>query len=570
MPRLSQKILRYVSADALIQRSMLLAFLAFFTLFFILPVAALLYRSLTDAEGEFIGFTNYASYASGPALWDSLGNSLFVGCLTTLLTLLLAFPFAYGLARSRMPMRGTFMVLGMLPLLAPPMLFAISIRYLFNSQGPLGWILGEHLIYGPIGIVMGEVFYAFPPVMLILLTGLSAIDGRLVEAAQSLAATPLRSFWTVTLPAARYSIVSAGIVAFIQSITDFGIPKIIGGQYNLLATDIYKQVIGQMDFSMGAVIGVVMLIPAALCFAIDRKIRKMNVSSITAQSVPYSPKQNYRLDLLMFLYCGVVSAMVVGCIVFAGYVSLVTYWPYNLDLTWSHYDLGAVDPRGWGAYANSLHLSIVCMVVGTACTWLCAYFVSVLREFPPATLVHSAGILPLSVPGLVLGLAYILFFIDPANPLHPLYGTFALLVLSVVVHHFTIGYTIANVGLAQIDREIHAIGASLGVPFYRTVGRIIVPISTPVILEIAAYYFIIGMTTTSTVIFLYTSQTMPASVSILHLDENGNLASAAALSFVVFVTCLVARGLQVFATRGLVLRTQQWRSPRVATVVGPG
>ncbi len=102
--------------------------------------------------------------------------------------------------------------------------------------------------------------------MIIVSTALSIADQRQYEAAESLRASKWRTFWTVTIPGARYGLISAAFVTFTLVITDFGLPKVIGGQYNVLAIDIYKQVIGQQNFEMGAVVSVILLIPAVLAF----------------------------------------------------------------------------------------------------------------------------------------------------------------------------------------------------------------------------------------------------------------------------------------------------------------
>ena len=109
-------------------------------------------------------------------------------------------------------------------------------------------------LYGPIGIVLGEVFYVFPHVLMIILIAMSMSDGRLYEAAQALGAGMVKTFFSVTLPGIRYGLVSAGFVGFTLVITDFGVPKVVGGNFNVLATDVYKQVVGRQDFAMGAVV----------------------------------------------------------------------------------------------------------------------------------------------------------------------------------------------------------------------------------------------------------------------------------------------------------------------------
>ena len=147
-----------------------------------------------------------------------------------------------------MPGRGAFKIIAQIPLLAPSLLPAISLVYLFGNQGLAKWLLMGDSIYGPIGIVIGEVFWTFPHALIIVTTALAIADARHYEAAESLKANGWRVFWTVTLPGMRYGLISATFVVFVLVITDFGVPKVIGEQYNVLATDIYKQVIGQQNF----------------------------------------------------------------------------------------------------------------------------------------------------------------------------------------------------------------------------------------------------------------------------------------------------------------------------------
>ena len=175
---------------------------------------------------------------------------------------------------------------------------AISLVFMFGKQGFLTFLLFGNDIYGPIGIVMGEVIFVFPHVLMIILIAMSLSDGRLYEASQSLGAGPVRTFFTVTLPGIRYGLVSAGFVAFTLIITDFGVPKVIGGQYNVLATDVYKQVIGRQDFEMGAVVSMVLLVPAIIAFAADRILQRKQVAILTARAVPYAPKPSPRFAAL--------------------------------------------------------------------------------------------------------------------------------------------------------------------------------------------------------------------------------------------------------------------------------
>ena len=195
------------------------------------------------------------------------------------MTVTLAFWFAYALNRSCMRFKGFFRLVAMAPILVPSLLPGIALVYLFGNQGMIKeLLLFGASIYGPIGIVIGSVFFTFPHAFIIISTALAISDARLYEAAISLRSTPWRTFWTVTIPGARYGLISAAFVVFNLVITDFGLPKVIGGQFNVLAVDIYKQVIGQQNFEMGAVVSVVLVIPAMLAFAIDRLVQSKQVA----------------------------------------------------------------------------------------------------------------------------------------------------------------------------------------------------------------------------------------------------------------------------------------------------
>src|SRR5690606_25251113 len=214
------------------------------------------------------GLQNYTAYFSNPALFSSIENSLFIATVSTVLTVGLAFGYAYALNRSCMRFKPLFRLVAMMPILVPSLLPGIALIYLFGNQGMLKALLMGQSIYGPLGILIGSVFFTFPHALIIISTALAIADQRQYEAAESLRASKWRTFWTVTIPGARYGLISAAFVTFTLVITDFGLPKVIGGQFNVLAIDIYKQVIGQQNFEMGAVVSVVLLVPAVLAFLI--------------------------------------------------------------------------------------------------------------------------------------------------------------------------------------------------------------------------------------------------------------------------------------------------------------
>src|SRR3954471_5267119 len=254
-------------------------------------------------------------------------------------------------------------------------------------------------VYGPIGIVLAQVFYCFPHALMILATALSLADGRLYEAAAAMGTPRWRVFWTVTLPGVRYGLISAAFVVFTLVVTDFGIAKVIGGQFNVLATDAYKQVVGQQNFQMGAVVGMVLLVPAVLAFAIDRVVQRRQVALLSARAVPLEPKHNRTRDIGLVIYCVVVVGLLIGVLGTAIWASFITYWPYNLSLTLRNYDFGTFDQSGWESYGNSVAMSALVAILGTAIVFTGAYLVEKTRVIPGGRVIaHLLAMLPMAVP----------------------------------------------------------------------------------------------------------------------------------------------------------------------------
>jgi iron(III) transport system permease protein len=548
------------SWDEWLLRAGVVALVGWLFLTIALPLWALLSKSFQNADGGFVGLANYLRYFSTPTLFQSIYNSLGVAILTTLIVIPVAFVYAYALTRSRMHLKGVFYALAMLPLFAPSLLSAISLIYLFGNQGLLKELLFGHSIYGPIGIVIAQVFYCFPHAMIIIVTALRLADARLYDAASALGTSQGRIFRTVTLPGAKFGLINAAFVVFTLVVTDFGIAKVIGGQFNVLATDAYKQVVGQQNFEMGAVVGMVLLVPAVLAFIIDRLVQRRQVALLSARAVPLEPKRNVLRDWASGLYCIVVAAILVVVLGTAVWASFITYWPYNLTLTLNNYAFGNFEPTGWSTYFTSVWMAAVAAVIGTAIVFTGAYVIEKSKVAPGLrALAHLMAMLPMAVPGLVLGLGYVFFINAKWNPLGFLYGTLAVLVINCIAHFYTVAHITALTALKQIDPEFESVSASLKVPVWRTFQRVTVPICLPAILDIAVYMFVNALTTVSAVIFLYGSSTKLAAIAIVHMDEAGATAAAAGMATMIVITALGAKLLQLMLDWLVFGKLQSWR-----------
>jgi iron(III) transport system permease protein len=550
-----------LAGEDLVRYALVAIFAAILYLFVLYPLLHVIWRSLLANDGSFAGLANYRRYFGTPAIAASIGNSLFVASVSMVLTVALAFLYAYGLTRTLMPARSLFRTVAMLPLFAPSLVQALAFIYVFGNNGILTRATGFNVgIYGAKGIVLAEVFYCFPHALLILMAALSATDARLYDAARTLGARPLKTFLTVTLPGVKFGLVSACFVVFTLVITDFGAPKVIGGKFSVMATEIYNQVSGQQNFTMGATVSVVLLIPAVLAFLIDRMVQRRQYALVTSSSRPLTPVRRPLVDWGCCAYCLLIAGAVAGMYLAIAVYSLVVRWPYDFAPTLRHYRFDTVG--GYSPLWNSVYVAALTALVGTVLTFVGAYVVEKCRTVWSGPL-YLLAVLPVSIPGMVLGLAYIFAFNAPGSALNLLYGTLAILIISNVVHYFTVGFLTATTALRQLDAEFENVSASLGVPFYRTFWRVTVPMALPSIVAVSMYFFLNAMVTLSAVVFLVAPGTELAAVAVLLMDDAGDTAQAAAMS-----VCIIAIGLAVRLAywalmRGVSRRTQAWREPRV-------
>lgn len=556
----AKSLLGRVSRDNLVLFGLLAGLSTMMVLFILMPLWAMLTKSVQNANGEFVGLANFATYFSSSSLWVSVGNTFTLGVIVTSVVGVLAFGYAYALTRSCMPFKGLFQILGTAPILAPSLLPAISLIFLFGNQGIAKEMLFGNSIYGVIGISMGLIFWTFPHALMILTTSLRTSDARLYEAARALKTSPIKTFFMVTLPAAKYGLISTLIVVFTLVITDFGVPKVIGGSYNVLATDIFKQVVGQQNFAMGAVTSIMLLFPAVMAFGADRWVQRKQKSLFDTRSVPYQQEPNKARDSICLVYCSIISIAVLAVLGMAVYGSLVTFWPWNKALTLNNYNFAEMSTYGWSPFFNSLTLAGWTAVIGTAIIFVGAYCIEKGRAFGPIRQVmQMLSVVPMAVPGMVLGLGYIFYFNDANNPLNVLYGTMAFLVINTVVHYYTVGHMTALTALKQLPSEIEATAASVKLPQYKLFFKVTLPVCLPAILDIATYLFVNALTTTSAVVFLYSTDTIPASVSILNMDDAGQTGAAAAMAVMIMMAAAIAKIVQMTLGKLLENRTQAWR-----------
>ena len=258
-----------------------------------------------------------------------------------------------------------------------------------------------------------------------------------------------------------------------------------------------------------------------------------------------------------------IAALMLAMLGMAIFASFASFWPYNLTPSLRHYVLGLVDGEVGEGFVNSLKMAAGTAFFGTLLVFFGAYLLEKTKGAPLLRgPVRMLAMLPMAVPGLVLGLGYIFFFNAPNNPLHGLYQTTALLTLCTIIHFYTTGHLTAVTALKSLDSEFEAVSASLKVPWFRTFWRVTLPICTPAMVDIARYFFVNAMTTISAVVFLYSPDTKVASIAILNLDEAGEIGAAAAMAVMIAAISAVSTGVFMLLARWVDRRTQAWRGGR--------
>jgi iron(III) transport system permease protein len=308
------------------------------------------------------------------------------------------------------------------------------------------------------------------------------------------------------------------------------------------------------------VVALLLLAPAVLTFAVDHWVSKKQTAMLTARAVPYQPKKAPWFDAIMSAYCVVVCALILAMLGMAVFASFASFWPYNLSPSLRHYTMGLFDAEVGEAFVNSLAMAAGTALFGGALVFTGAYMVEKTQGLVPVrSLVRLLAMLPMAVPGLVLGLGYIFFFNAPSNPLNGLYHTLALLTVCTIVHFYTTGHLTAVTALKALDAEFESVSASLKVPWYKTFWRVTLPICTPALVDIARYFFINAMTTISAVVFLYSPETKVASIAILNLDEAGEIGAAAAMAILIAAANAVATLGFMALSWWVDRRTQAWK-----------
>jgi iron(III) transport system permease protein len=534
--------------------------------FIFFPVSRILASALRDESGIyslavfFEKFTDKSIWGldciSGALTCGAAWNSLVLAVCTAAGTTLLGLAFALVATRTKFRAKKLLRVLTVLPIVTPPFVIGLAVILLFGRSGAvsnfLDWSFGiepTRWIYGLPGIWFAQML-AFTPIAFLVLIGVvEGVSPSMEEAAQTLRADAWKTFTSVSLPLMRPGLANAFLIGFIESMADFGNPLVLGGNYDVLSTEIFFAIVGaQNDQGRAAVLAIVLLgFTLSAFYAQRRWLGRKSYATMTGKGDSGIPVVlPRRLHWLVFgtaLPWALLTAIVYLMIMFGGFVEI---WGRDHSFTLRHYTEAFSVTAGadgllwtgaaWNSFWTTLTIATVAAPITAGMGLLTAYLL-VRQRFAGKDAFEFGTMLSFAIPGTVIGVSYILAFNVPPIELT---GTGAILVLCFVFRNMPVGVRAGIAAMSQVDKSLDEASLTLGAGSFVTIRRVILPLMRPAIIASLVFSFVRAMTAISAVIFLVSANYDMATSYIIGRVENGDYGLAISYSSVLILVMITA------------------------------
>lgn len=541
------------------------------TIFVFFPIAKMLTAAfITDGGGYSLSV--FASKFFDDRLWG-LGclsggrcgvawNSVFLAVLVGLITTTLGLIFALVVTRSGFRYKRALRALTVLPIITPPFVIGLALILLFGLSGAVTTFFSDAFgiqptrwLYGLPGVLIAQIL-AFTPIAFLVLIGVvEGVSPSMEEAAQTLRASKWQVFKTVSLPLMRPGLANAFLLGFIESMADFGNPLVLGGNFDVLSTEIFFAIVGaQYDQGKAAVLAMVLLCFTLGAFYAQRFwLGKKSYTTVSGKgdsgTHPHMPRA-LSIPVLALAMIWAAFTMVVYAMIFYG--SVVELWGVNNSLTFKHY-ITAFSFRfeesgirwsgaAWDSFWTTLKIAGIAAPL-TAIVGLITAYLLTRQTFAGKNAFEFGTMLSFAIPGTVIGVSYILAFNVPPIEIT---GTGIILVVSFIFRNMPVGVRAGIASMSQLDKSLDESSLTLGANSWQTFRRIILPLLRPAILAALVYSFVRAMTAISAVIFLVSAEYDMATSYIIGRVENNDYGLAIAYSTtLIFVMLAVVGAMQL-------------------------
>lgn len=519
-----KKIREFASAHKLNATKVLL--ICVFAALVLIPLV----RMLININGE-----SLKSVLSQESFLSLISNSLVATALSTLTVLILAYVLAICVERTNIKGKEILNILLVLPMLIPSISHGMGLVVMFGNNGLITRILGfGGNIYGLQGIILGSVMYAFPVAYLMIADVLKYQDCSPYQAADILGIPKWRQFTSITLPYLRKPLISVTLAVFTMIITDYGVPLMVGGMYKTLPVVLYQEIIGQLNFEKGSVYGLILLIPAVIGFIFD--VLNKDKGNSTFVSGKMLIKKNKLRDGAAYIFCGCICLFLMLPIIVFGILAFSKRYPSDISFTIKNIS-DALRLNAGTYMLNSVKIAILVAIIGVVLAFVTAYLTSRAKTKMSKAL-HLFAITSAAVPGVVLGLSYILTFKGSF-----IYGTLAILIMANIIHFISSPYLMMYNSLSKLNENLENVGKTIGVSRFRIIIDVIIPQCRLTLMEMFSYFFVNSMMTISAVSFLSTTKTKPVALMINQFEAQMQLEEAAVVSLAILLVNLLIKGI---------------------------
>ena len=517
-----------------------LVLVAVFAIFLAVPAIRLLLKSFLGEDG--LTGAYYLDVFSGKGFTTALGNSFAVSIVSALVAVGIAFVMAFIIHYTRLPrgFKRFVQAVATLPMFLPTITYGFAIIYSFGKQGLITRLLGHQFfdIYGFGGLLVGYVIYTVPVAFLLIHNTMGYVDKKTLVVSKAMGDGTLSTFWIAILRPLLGTLAGAFIQAFFLCFTDFGIPASVGGDYEVIATVLYNEMLGGVpDFNRGAVISVVMLLPSIVSILLLRFLERYNIryDRISDADLRRNPGRDTAWGL-----SGTVLAILILCMfVVIFVVPLVERWPYQTGFTLEHFQEVFSDNELQTVYLNSLGMALATALFGTLAAYGAALITA--RSKLPGwckQVIDAIALVTNTIPGMVLGLAFLFAFSGTS-----LQNTFPLMILCNIVHYFSTPYLMMKNSLSKMNAGWETTAMLMGDSWPKTILRVVTPNAAASLIETFSYYFINSMVTISALIFLAGARTMVLTTKIKQLQYINEYDQVFVLSLLILATNLIAKAI---------------------------
>lgn len=509
-----------------------------FVVFLIAPISMILGKSFIGESGFTLEF--YRNVFQGRDFGKIFATSVGIAMLSAVITTILAFILAYSIHFTNIHkgLKKTIKALAVMPMLLPTITYGFAIIYTFGKQGFLTKVLGKQLfdVYGLSGLLIGYVIYTLPVSFMLINNTMGYIDKKYLVVSRVMGDHARQTFYQTIMRPLYGTLAASVIQCFFLSFTDFGIPASVGGRIDVVAGVLYNEMLGSVpNFNNGAVVAIMMLLPSVISIAVLSYLERYNIRYNKVSEIEI--KKSAARDVIFIVISGFILLCVLTVFAVIVIVPFVREWPYRMTFTMEHFVAVFSDQALVKVVKNSILTAVLTAVFGSLVAYGAALITarSIISD-KCKKVIESISLMTNTVPGMVLGIAYLLTFTGTG-----LQNTIAIIIFCNIIHFFSTPYLMMKNSLEKMNASWETTARLMGDNWLKTVLRVVTPNAIATILEVFSYYFVNAMVTVSAIIFITGARTMVITAKIKELQHYAKFNEIFVLSLLILMLNIVAK-----------------------------